>query len=971
MKMHAATLRIPEIFQQSAMFAVVLTICLILEIDIQNLAFVLTGASAYALLQVQFRKQLRVPARSKNVDDDATLQSKPRVGKLHDQAASVDTPAHDLYDNDVVSEVLSQYPYLNDALDERAKMKLRDARPARAVEIIEDMASLHLRAVRNPSAFVSKALSEHPIERRPREWWQKRPAKPREASPIDIPGDWRDHSQKSDQMGRPFEFSASDFSSDIVAETTQNKSVKEPNKSSVHDVTPMHCVTPVQKSTHDPTSEDSLDKQMEGGQSSEYRNFQRVDDWECDCGVLNFTKRAECCGCGKFRPYESTANLVPEKIVPRRSPVFKCVGWDNEVEEFVSKIYPSERNDMIVQKFVAAAKKGLAMVFPEARIVGFAYGDISRGKTFGVGVPEVEIFMMCSPEVLIRHLTLTRTKGFCNPEYIDNHKIQQATLRWCSDLLSEVGFEYRKSSTRGIDISTTTKELKVTLLAPSHLATELTSTRNIAVNFHVNPIYPLYNAALTSATAALDSRALELWLLVKRWAFDRVVCHISKEHGTLPAYAWNMMVIFFLQAGIIDANEQEPLLPAMNHFDWSCVPKHLPRIHMPAGMQKWVAPESQADRKAPVLLKEFFNFYQHTISWEREVVSIQRGKRGLVPSGLMPHIVEGQTALAVQDPFDNSKNLAAYLTSIGLTRMKGEIKRADYLCKKSASLGALFEPWYPQESITLEAEKKRERSLSRGRAQDKAQEKSVTFKPPPGLELCEISADQTSPAQPNPASSLNAVARALSAPPGLAKPTTKTKEFGSAPWRARSPSPPVVASSALPTPSGHNEPPTADTAKHITAKTDFGTAPWRARSPSPSSLNANAPAFVPSPPGLELPSATSVQRTYERKDLDSAFRQTRKEKDLDAARRTRSPKPPRPQAPTPVQVSLLDALSQFPVQPVAKPQGAWPGQIMPGTVWPGQPVPGRNMPNTAMPFQPKPAGMIWLAPIRWNQTACN
>jgi len=56
--------------------------------------------------------------------------------------------------------VLARHPQIRDALDDAATMKLSEADPERAIEIIEDIAAKG--DVRNPSAFVSKSLHTYP-----------------------------------------------------------------------------------------------------------------------------------------------------------------------------------------------------------------------------------------------------------------------------------------------------------------------------------------------------------------------------------------------------------------------------------------------------------------------------------------------------------------------------------------------------------------------------------------------------------------------------------------------------------------------------------------------------------------------------------------------------------------------------------------------------------------------------------------
>jgi hypothetical protein len=62
-----------------------------------------------------------------------------------------------------VDDILARYTDIRDSLDDNAVSKLREANPARAVEIIEEVASKE--EIRNPSAFIAKALSTHPLPR--------------------------------------------------------------------------------------------------------------------------------------------------------------------------------------------------------------------------------------------------------------------------------------------------------------------------------------------------------------------------------------------------------------------------------------------------------------------------------------------------------------------------------------------------------------------------------------------------------------------------------------------------------------------------------------------------------------------------------------------------------------------------------------------------------------------------------------
>jgi len=85
-----------------------------------------------------------------------------------------------------VESALSRHPRIRAALDEAALQKLRDADPARAVEVIEDVAAKM--DLRNTSAFIVKALATHPQKRGHDEYFGG--AQPR-AKQFRTTGGWR------------------------------------------------------------------------------------------------------------------------------------------------------------------------------------------------------------------------------------------------------------------------------------------------------------------------------------------------------------------------------------------------------------------------------------------------------------------------------------------------------------------------------------------------------------------------------------------------------------------------------------------------------------------------------------------------------------------------------------------------------------------------------------------------------------
>lgn len=387
---------------------------------------------------------------------------------------------------------------------------------------------------------------------------------------------------------------------------------------------------------------------------------------------------------------------------PLSAPVFQATGWDSEVKELLTQIKPTKTSEENVQKLVEIAKKAICQLIPEAEVFGFALGDISRGTAFGVAVPEVELLVRCSPEKLFQHLHLRLQNREPKAMLLDERKIQKSAIRACTDLLVNVGFKFRRSAFRG-------EEPKVTLLAPVTLGI---SDKAVPVDFSVNSITPVYNSALMQVAAALDSRVLELGLLVKRWAKDRGVCHAAKAH--LSPYAWNLLCVFFLQC-LGDKEGKDGVLPAFDKLDWSGCPIGNKKACVSNEQESsWVTPKEYDGMEAPELLKEFFRFYRYNVDWSKEGVSLHRARRGSLPRRMKTAVIQPDptdasvyipeytfgdpsVALAIEDPWERTRNLSSDLTYFALCRLKEELCRACNLCEENASLSKLLDPWVPPE----------------------------------------------------------------------------------------------------------------------------------------------------------------------------------------------------------------------------------------------------------------------------------
>merc|ERR1719454_1558442 len=268
--------------------------------------------------------------------------------------------------------------------------------------------------------------------------------------------------------------------------------------------------------------------------------------------VQGYDKPRTACVKAQQAPTQaiSRPDVRKPSAAPVKAPTFESSEWDKQVTELLQQIAPSAEDDQIVGKLACLVKQAIKPLLPEVEVVGFASGDLTRKKAFGVAVPDVDVVANADPRVLAERLG-GRIGSF--NDTFDPKKLQKSAIRACTDrLVSEGGFKFRRSAFRG-------EEPKVTLLAPASFGI---CSDAIPIDFSVNAVGPLHNAALLTECGQIEPRARELILLVKRWAKHRGICHAAKGH--LSPYSWALLSIFFLQAG--GAHENGSLLPPVAEF---------------------------------------------------------------------------------------------------------------------------------------------------------------------------------------------------------------------------------------------------------------------------------------------------------------------------------------------------------------------------------------------------------------------
>jgi len=381
-----------------------------------------------------------------------------------------------------------------------------------------------------------------------------------------------------------------------------------------------------------------------------------------------------------------------ESTKPVVAPTFKADDFDTQVEELVAQIVPSVEGDKLVQNIAVAIKKGVSILLPEAEVMGFATGDVLRGTAFAVAIPEVDIILTASPSVLVESLK-SGSRPIGHASKLDLSKLQKAVLRACTDVLTAIpGFKFRRSAFKGT-------EPKVTLMVEMN-------GRTFPVDFSINAITPLHNAALLTECGHIDQRAKELTLLVRRWAKDRGISHAAKSH--LSPYAWSLLAIYFLQ---VWDGQEPPLLPNITCFKMAACLLRKQQQRRQSQVVDSPHPDqrsAQSDLPVAFLFKEFFRFYAELFDWRNEAVSVRVGKRGPAATPLPLHIVtleNGSVAVApsIEDPFEPQRNLADAMTGVTYGRLREEFARGLELTSQDLSLSEVLTPWVPQERAVASA----------------------------------------------------------------------------------------------------------------------------------------------------------------------------------------------------------------------------------------------------------------------------
>jgi len=326
---------------------------------------------------------------------------------------------------------------------------------------------------------------------------------------------------------------------------------------------------------------------------------------------------------------ESTPMVVPRVV---------RTGLDGEIQELVESGMATRKNDAVVRELMRLARKCLLPVVPEAEITVLPSGNLELIGSSGAK-PEVDMVITIDADILADRLKTYFLKGQTrirkSLDTLAPELLQKTATKVLSERLTFVRFW--RSQFSG-------PEPMIVLLIPVELGF---FNYPVRLNFSVNTPYPLRLATLLSKE---NMRTKELILLVTRWALERCIANTSR--GQPHAYAWGLMVIYFL--------------------------KNV---------------EFAGEKTAAELFKKFVVFYGEWFEQRGEPVSVRFSAKSAQPTP--------ESALwgvpSIEDPFDATKDAGSSMTADGVARLKDEFTRAREMLtdESKVKLSDLMERWVP------------------------------------------------------------------------------------------------------------------------------------------------------------------------------------------------------------------------------------------------------------------------------------
>jgi len=224
---------------------------------------------------------------------------------------------------------------------------------------------------------------------------------------------------------------------------------------------------------------------------------------------------------------------------------------------------------------------------------------------------------------------------------------------------------------------------------------------DVTISFSVNNKLAALNSKLLELYSNLDPRCQMLALLIKVWSKTHKIC--SAREGYLSSYAYNLMVINFLQI------HQPPILPSLETlragiepvFEEITPPSKIAssvQVNFENNIEKiqdeMARTSGRNKRTLENLLKRFFKFYKNEKYRENRVISIKKGK--LLKRN--PLDIDEYYLYSIEDPFEKHQNPGRYVSkgSIQARRILTAMEKS-YQLLKEGKLVEIFQPFEEEE----------------------------------------------------------------------------------------------------------------------------------------------------------------------------------------------------------------------------------------------------------------------------------
>lgn len=360
--------------------------------------------------------------------------------------------------------------------------------------------------------------------------------------------------------------------------------------------------------------------------------------------------------------------LWSPSVMPVVAPTFEATDFEAQIRELLQRIAPCPEGDGAVMRVVADVQGCVEDMFPDATVAGYVVGNPFSGTAFGVAVPEVDVVVNVSLTAMLEAKQPQEAQDLAER----TRQLQKSVLRSITDELTKRGgFKFRRSAFQQA-------EPRVTLVS--------SGPSTWPFNLAVNASQPSRVEKLLAAVGSVDARALDLILLVRRWAKDRGLSHAARGH--FSPYIWTLLTIYFLQVGLPSGASPLPSLTSLISLDAS-------------GMKVRAANEAPPASTGELFFA-FVRFYASTFDWLNEAVSIRAGRRAPPAAGLPRHFLRAdrcsEVGPSIEDPFEASVNLGSCSTAQSLSRLHEELQRVLLLAaelKGELSVSSLLEPWAP------------------------------------------------------------------------------------------------------------------------------------------------------------------------------------------------------------------------------------------------------------------------------------